>query len=169
MCIQLLTPVVPQVAFGSNLSHRTWSDHSLGLKHTQGKGKLIHLVDHTLRGSQISSRNPFFQVGWAIFHSFVAVIIGYWGDDGFIAQPYFITCLICFQQHSLSISFVTTTDSNSPDLSFKWALQKHRKVPYLYDQLFAVLESLWSWGLPWDNQSRQETWQEMHSGEDWCH
>ena len=53
---------VPQVAFGTNLGQQTWSDHSLGLKHTQGKGKLIHLVQHTLRGAQIFARNPLHQV-----------------------------------------------------------------------------------------------------------
>ena len=51
-----------QAAFGSDLSCQTWSDESLGLKHTKGKGRLSYLIEHTLDVSETAMRNPLLKV-----------------------------------------------------------------------------------------------------------
>jgi len=51
-----------QAAFGSDLSRQTWSDESLGLKHTKGKGRLSYLIEHSLDVSETAMRNPLLKV-----------------------------------------------------------------------------------------------------------
>ena len=39
-----------------------WSDKDLGLKRVQGNGTLGFLIGHSLQGSQLAFKNPYYHV-----------------------------------------------------------------------------------------------------------
>ena len=63
-----------QVAFGSDFS-RIWSDEDLGLRNVNGSGTLGFLISHSLKGSQVSFRNPFYQVNFLLHFSAICNVL----------------------------------------------------------------------------------------------
>ena len=40
-----------------------WSDEDLKLRHAKGDGTLGYLINHSLQGSQLTFKNPYYHVG----------------------------------------------------------------------------------------------------------